>query len=149
MLLDDPVDAQCWAIVASLGPDLSIVRLALTLEPLRETDLETFCEWFDQSNRALATPAHLDQTSKAYVFAYATNAASASTQPWVGRPADPADLRATIIACGPDAWRAAVANPELLSGNWPTTLGRALRLTISKACRAGAACTLTPKLHEG
>lgn len=125
-------------MVASLGPELAPARLGMVLNSLSRSDLGEFCDCLTDAEDELDTDDHRTQAHTAYELA------GSSHQPWAwGAPeeqpaADFAELQVTVVAHGRDAWCAVVAVPPLLSGGWPTNLGRQVLLAVAEAWRRAA-----------
>lgn len=126
---------RCWSLVESMGPALCTARLSMVLNRLQPAELDAFCRWLSEVDSQLDTEAHREYARHAYELARSGRRVQSWTAPVEECPADPAELRATVIACGRDAWRVVALAPELLTGGWPTGLGRAFLLTVASARR--------------
>lgn len=126
-------DARFWSVVAALGPEFVPARLAMVLNSLTPADLDGFCVCLDKAEAKLDTTAHRAQASAAYEISRDEdgNVEQASDE----RIAEFHDLQATVVAHGVDTWRAVVAVPLLLSGGWPTGLGRQFVAAVAEAVR--------------
>ncbi|GAA3578203.1 hypothetical protein GCM10022197_39490 [Microlunatus spumicola] len=124
-------DVRFWSVVASLGPELAPARLALVLNSLTRADLGEFCAHLADAEGELDTRDHRSEAVTAFELEPSRGRRTEAEQ----RPADFEELQVTVVAHGLDAWRAVVAVPPLLSGGWPTGLGRQFLLAVANAWR--------------
>ena len=124
-----------WSVVSALGPELVPARLATALGALSPADLGGFCDRLADAEDELDTTEHRASAHAAFELDTSGARLRAWTTPDDQRPADFGELQATVVAHGVDAWRAVVAVPPLLSGGWPTGLGRQVLLTVADAVR--------------
>ena len=121
-------------MVESLGPELRATRLAMVLGALSESELDGFCRCLGRMQNDLDTVDHHAHAQDAF-----ESRRQETARPWTC-PDSPCkanlgDLQMTVVAHGRDAWQAVVAAPALMSGGWPTGLGRQFLRTITDACR--------------
>ncbi len=126
--------ARFWAVVTSSGPALNVGRLVMVLNSLTPTELRAFCRWLEYIGSELDTPAHRGQAETAFELAR-TDVVRSWAAPEQQCPAAFGELQATVVACGQDTWNAVVVGPMLLTGGWPTGLGRAFLLAVTQACQ--------------
>jgi hypothetical protein len=124
--------AQFWGVVAGMGHELIPARLFATLSALSWSERQAFCDQLRRVEEALCTTPH----ERAAVTAWerVRDGRLDPSAPDERLPAEPGDVRMTVIAHGYDAWAAVVAVPTLLGGVWPTELGRAFACTVAQAC---------------
>lgn len=128
-------DVRFWSLVAALGPELAPARLALVLSSLSASDLGEFCACLADAEDALDTTDHRVQADAAFELDGTRVRRLGGTARHEQHSADFRELQVTVVAHGQDAWRAVVAVPPLLSGGWPTGLGRQFLLAVADAWR--------------
>ena len=128
-------DARFWSVVGSLGPELVPARLAMALNALTPSDLGEFCDCLAHAEDDLDTQDHRVEARSAFELDVSRSLMRAWSAPEEQRPADFSELRVTVVAHGQDTWRAVVAVPPLLSGGWPTGLGRQFLVAVANAWR--------------
>lgn len=127
--------ARFWSVVNALGPELVPARLATALRALSPADLGGFCDRLADAEDELDTTEHRASAHTAFELDPSGVRLRAWTAGSEQRPAQFDELQATVVAHGLDAWRAVVAVPPLLSGGWPTGLGRQVLLAVADAVR--------------